>query len=71
MIAAWLCHLRGRGAPVSDPRAAALTELAGGQLEAAARRVLAELDPVLAGDEVSVTTVVDCAEELSSDRHRG
>jgi len=71
VIAAWLCHLRGRGAPVSDPRAAALTELAGGQLEAAARRVLAELDPVLAGDEVSVTTVVDCAEELSSDRHRG
>lgn len=50
ILAAWLCHLRGAGPPVNDPRAAELTALASGPLDAAAGRVLSALDRALGED---------------------
>lgn len=43
-LAAWVCHLRGLGAPVKDVAADALTALAAGDLDEAVERVLARLD---------------------------
>jgi fructuronate reductase len=43
VLAAWVCHLRGRGAPVADVAAEELTALAAGGLDDAVRRVLARL----------------------------
>jgi fructuronate reductase len=65
ILAAWLCHLRGAGAAVSDPRAAELVGLAGGPLAVATRRVLGALDPALGDDDTIVEIVTDLAEELS------
>ncbi len=58
VLAAWVCHLRGNGAPVSDPHAAAYIELAAGPLQEAVKRVLGKLDPDLADDTelISITT---------------
>jgi fructuronate reductase len=44
VLAAWVCHLRGRGAPVADVAAEEFTALAAGELDDAVRRVLARLD---------------------------
>jgi fructuronate reductase len=43
VLAAWVCHLRGRGAPVADVAAAEFTALARGDLDDAVRRVVARL----------------------------
>jgi fructuronate reductase len=43
VLAAWICHLRGLGAPVSDVAAEEFTALAAGDLDDAVRRVLARL----------------------------
>jgi len=64
-LAAWVCHLRGLGATVTDARAAELVPLAAGPLPDAVRRVLAVLDPALVEDAALVTAVVDQAEELA------
>lgn len=64
-LAAWVCHLRGSGATVTDARAAELVPLAAGPLPDAVRRVLAVLDPALVEDAALVTAVVDQAEELA------
>ena len=40
LVAAWIAHLRGHGAPVTDARAGEVAELAAGPLEDAAARVL-------------------------------
>ena len=45
VLAAWIGHLRGAGAPVVDPRADELVALAAGPLPEAVRRVLDDLDP--------------------------
>jgi fructuronate reductase len=63
-VAAWVCHLRGHGAVVTDARAAEVLPLATGPLPAAVRRVLEVLDPELAGDEALVAAVLAQAQEL-------
>ena len=65
MLAAWLCTLRGAGAPVTDARADELVRLADGPLPDAARRVLGTLDPAVAADDEVVSAVVAAAEELA------
>jgi fructuronate reductase len=60
-LAAWVLHLRGAGAPVTDPRAADLTRRAAGPLPEAVRRVLDALDPALAADRTLLDAVLDRA----------
>lgn len=64
-LAAWVLHLRGLGAPVEDPRAEELTELAVGPLPLVVRRVLDALDPALGADSALAGAVVTHAEELT------
>jgi fructuronate reductase len=66
ILAAWICHLRGRGAIVCDVRAARVVGLAAGPVPAAVRRVLAELDPALGDDEAVVSAVVDQVREFTA-----
>jgi fructuronate reductase len=63
-VAAWVCHLRGSGAKVTDARAADFLPLASGPLPEAVRLVLKALDPELAEDEVVVAAVLAQAREL-------
>ena len=65
IIAAWLCHLRGLGAPVHDVRADELVPLAAGPLNDAARRVVTALDPELGADTAVVTAVAEQCHELA------
>jgi fructuronate reductase len=65
VLAAWVCHLRGLGAPVNDPHAESLVPLAAGPLPEAVRRVLDALDPTIGGDDDVVKAVVAHAEELT------
>ena len=51
VLAAWIGHLRGAGAPVADPRADEVVALAAGPLPEAVPRVLEDLDPALAADD--------------------
>ncbi|HEY6747868.1 MAG TPA: mannitol dehydrogenase family protein [Mycobacteriales bacterium] len=64
VLAAWLCTLRGAGAPVTDARADELVRLAAGPLPDATRQVLETLDPAVADDDETVAAVVAAAEEL-------
>jgi fructuronate reductase len=59
ILAAWVGHLRGDGAPVKDPAAATVVEAATGPLDEAVRRVLTYLDPTLAADTRIATAVTD------------
>ncbi|MGH3211284.1 MAG: mannitol dehydrogenase family protein, partial [Trebonia sp.] len=65
VLAAWVCHLRGLGAAVSDVRAKEVVPLAQGPLSASVPRVLDALDPALGADADVVTIVVDQSRELS------
>lgn len=65
-LAAWTVHLRGLGAPVTDPRANELVALADAPLRDAVRRVLEALDPTMAPDTELADAVVTHAEELSA-----
>jgi fructuronate reductase len=65
VLAAWVCHLRGAGAPVQDPRADEMIPLAAGPLSEAVPRVLNALDPTVAADDEVVKAVQERAEELS------
>jgi fructuronate reductase len=65
VLAAWICHLRGLGAPVNDARAEELLPLAGGPIDLAVRRVLGWLDTWLADDADLVALVTEQAEQLS------
>jgi fructuronate reductase len=64
VLAAWICHLRGLGAPVNDARADEIVPLAQGTLREAVPRVLGRLDPDLGADADVVAQVVDQAEQL-------
>jgi fructuronate reductase len=64
VLAAWVLHLRGAGAPVRDVRADDVVSLVGGSLEEAVGRALAYLAPDLADDEALRAEVVARAEEL-------
>jgi fructuronate reductase len=61
VLAAWVCHLRGQGAPVNDVAAEEFTALAAGELDDAVGRVLARLD---ADDERLRAEVTALAREL-------
>jgi fructuronate reductase len=66
VLAAWVCHLRGAGTPVSDTRADQVVPLADGPLPQAVPRVLGALDPALADDGELLAAVVADAERLGS-----
>jgi fructuronate reductase len=66
VLAAWVCHLRGLGAPVNDARAEEVVPLAGGPLADAVGRVLEWLDPALADDGDVVALVLDQSEQLAA-----
>jgi fructuronate reductase len=65
VLAAWICHLRGLGAPVNDARADELLPLAAGAADLAVRRVLGWLDAELADDRDLVAQVAGQSEQLS------
>jgi fructuronate reductase len=64
VLAAWICYLRGLGAPVSDVRAATVVPLADGRLPDAVRRVLHDLDAKLSDDAEVVDVVRQQCEQL-------
>lgn len=65
VLAAWVCHLRGVGAPVTDARSDEFVSLAAGSLSDAVRQILAGLDPAVGDDDDVVAEVLAAAEELS------
>ncbi len=65
VLAAWICHLRGLGAPVSDVVASELLPLAAGPLPAAVPRLLAWLDPEIGADPDLVAIVVEQSRALT------
>ena len=65
VLAAWICCLRGLGAPVTDVRAQTVVPLAGGPLRDAVRRVLHGLDAALGEDAEVIDTVVRQCQELA------
>jgi fructuronate reductase len=68
VLGAWICHLRGLGAPVNDARAEQVVPLAHGPLAAAVPRVLGWFDPELAEDRALVAAVTDQSEAFSRAR---
>ncbi len=66
VLAAWICHLRGSGAPVSDHRAQEFVTLAAGSLAPAVARVLSRLDPQLGDDAELVAITTEQARELAT-----
>jgi fructuronate reductase len=65
VLAAWICHLRGMGAPISDVRADEVVPLAAGPVVTAAQRVLNDLDEALGADPDVVATVVAQVRQLT------
>ena len=65
VLAAWMCHLRGRGAPVRDARSDEVVPRARGPLVDAVRRVLLWLDPATGSDDEVVAAVAAQAEALA------
>ena len=63
-VAAWVCHLRGHGAKVTDARSAEILPLVTGPLPEAVRSVLDVLDPELAADDGVVAAVLAQVREL-------
>ncbi|MGI5143040.1 MULTISPECIES: mannitol dehydrogenase family protein [unclassified Streptomyces] len=66
VLAAWVCHLRGVGAPVKDAAGASLPQV-GGTVPDAVRAVLTHLDPVLAADTPVVNAVLAQVTELAGE----
>ncbi|MFI2706870.1 mannitol dehydrogenase family protein, partial [Nocardioides sp. CER28] len=64
-LGGWVAHLRGHGAPLTDPRAEELRACATGPLPDAVPRVLAALDPTLPDDPDLVAAVLEHTKELS------
>jgi fructuronate reductase len=64
IIAAWLQHLRGRGAPVADVDATRARAAARGPLPAAVRSVLDYLQPGLGADRDLAAAVLAAAEQF-------
>ena len=60
LVAAWIAHLRGHGAPVSDVEAAEVVRLAGGPAGDAVDRVLHRLG--LTGDDLRTTVLAQLAD---------
>jgi fructuronate reductase len=68
VLAAWMLHLRGGGAPVRDVRSAELQDLATRSPADAVRAVLASLDPCLGDDAELVMAVRSRVADLSGRR---
>ncbi len=68
VLAAWVCHLRGLGAPVSDARADEVVPLAAGPLGVAVPRVLGWLDQDLGADADVAAIVIGQSEQLALGR---
>jgi glucuronate isomerase len=66
VIAAWVNHLRGAGAPVKDVAAQHVSDLAAGSLPEAVTAVLGFLDGNLAADPEVIDAVVDLCERLAA-----
>jgi fructuronate reductase len=66
VLAAWICCLRGLGAPVSDVQAEIVVPLAAGRLRDAVPVVLHTLDPSLGDDTDLVGVVVNQCEQLAT-----
>ena len=64
VLAAWVCHVRGAGASVSDPRAAEIVPLAAHSLPDAVRGLVGILDASLAEDADVVAAVIAQAEPI-------
>jgi fructuronate reductase len=64
VLAAWICHLRGLGAPVNDARADDVVPLAAGPLDAGVPRVLGFLDAQLGADASVVALVREQCDEF-------
>jgi fructuronate reductase len=67
ILAAWVAHLRGAGAPVQDPRGADLAALAAAPLPEAVRRVFDAIDPALGGDDEVVAAAVALVPSIAGD----
>ena len=61
-VAAWLCHLRGHGAPITDAHVAEVAGLVTGSLEDSARALCGWLG--IADDDVAAQVASDAAEIL-------
>jgi fructuronate reductase len=66
ILGAWLAHLRGSGAEISDPRAPELVPLAMGGRRQAARAVLEAVRPGLGSDDALTGRVAAICSELES-----
>jgi fructuronate reductase len=66
IVGAWLAHLRGSGAEISDPRAAELVPLAQSALGSAARAVLDALELGLGSDGGLVQQVAEACREIEA-----
>ena len=64
VLAAWVCHVRGAGTSVSDPRAAEIVPLAAHSLPDAVRGLVGILDASLAEDADVVAAVIAQAEPI-------
>ncbi len=65
ILAAWILHLRGRGARLTDVGSAAVVPLASGPLPAAVVAVLDYLDPDIGADSAVVAAVLAHVHELA------
>ena len=65
-VAAWVSHLRGHGAKITDARRAEILPLVAGPLSEAVRNVLDVLDPELAADDGVVAAILAQVEELEA-----
>jgi fructuronate reductase len=65
VLAAWICCLRGLGAPVSDVQAQVVVPLATRPLRDAVPRILRGLDPALGDDAELAATVLQQCEQLT------
>jgi fructuronate reductase len=65
VVAAWLLHLRGAGAPVKDAGADDVLPLVTGTLEESVERVLGHVAPDLAGDAGLRAAVLERAREIA------
>jgi fructuronate reductase len=64
IVAAWICHLRGLGAPIDDARADEVVPLAQGPVREAAVRVLDRLHLGTGDDRPLVDAVVELVDQL-------
>lgn len=66
ILAAWICHLRGAGAPIKDVRANEFAAMCTGSLDDAALKVLAALDAPLGADVRVVAELAEQCRQLES-----